>query len=256
LNGSDLLVIKATNLLRSRASQLWTYQTTSAKMSWPTTSTENQNLSLADYAIVLSPGTGNYDTRTLVTANLVSNIPLPGASAPQPQLIYGIDDIAPNALYNFPFNRADYYILGDSSIPIPSRCAPNTGVLVKSIISHSNGARTDVLPLLDCVADMKIIFRLDTNGDGIVDPGVWLDISTLSAQQIREQVKEVRVYILAHEGQKDTSYTHPTNSIYVGDLSLGGGHWFNIGTNVNYRWKLYTIVVQPRNMKQALGAPW
>ena len=34
------------------------------------------------------------------------------------------------------------------------------------------------------------------------------DISGLTAQQIRDRVKEVRVYILSHEGQSDMSFRY------------------------------------------------
>ncbi len=266
---SDLLVIKATNIASSTTSQLWTYMTTSSSgvvtaMTW-TPSTENLNNT--DYAIVLNPGTGNFDTRKLVPINnsqaagqfgtLVSTMSM--ASLP-PQgvvaFVYGITDGSlASPPPRMPFNRADYYIT-TSGVEVPQRCAPNTGVLVKSVIGlgQNDGLRGNFLPLLDCVADMKVIFRLDTDGDGVID-SVSDNISTLSAQQIRQQVKEVRAYILAHEGQKDSSFTYPSSTIHVGDSSIdaGLGHDFLIGTNVNYRWKVYTIVVQPKNMQQPLG---
>jgi len=103
---------------------------------------------------------------------------------------------------------------------------------------------------------MKVIFRLDTNGDGTIDRVTdFLNDPSglpLSAQDIRKQVREIRVYILAHEGEVDKSFTYPTASIRVGDANIdsGLGHTYNLGTYVHYRWKLYTIVVQPKNMRQ------
>ncbi len=263
-NGSnypDLIVIKATNLARDAASQKWTYLTNTVTKSWDIAA---ENLQVSDYVIALSPGAVDSEMRTLVQASgtwspqfdtsSISSF-VPGAQDPQPVFVYGIGSSIPR----MPFNRADYLILDptDTAVKIPDRCAPNTGVLVKKVLNQSNGLNnTDILPLLDCVADMKVIFRLDRNGDGNITPTDALnDVSgtALTAQQIRTQVKEVRVYILAQVGMKDESYTNNI-PIYVGDSSpaMDGllGHTFNIGANVNYRWKLYTIVVQPKNMRQ------
>ena len=260
-NYPDLLVIKATNVTRNATSQRWTYLQTNAPQvkTWYLSSGNPapENPANTDYVIVLSPGSSDADIRTLVQVGstwnpIFSNANIasfsPGAQDPQPRFVYGISDIPPR----MPFNRADYYI-SKTVVDVPQRCAPNTGVLVKSTISQSDGSRSDNLPLLDCAADMKVIFRLDTNGDGIID---WnTDVlndhilgTQLTAQQIRAQVKEVRVYILAHEGQKDTNYVHPQSTIAVGEFGLQ--HNFNIGTYVNYRWKVYTIVVEPKNMRQ------
>jgi hypothetical protein len=112
------------------------------------------------------------------------------------------------------------------------------------------------LPLLDCVADMQVIYRRDSNGDGSID-NTTDDISALTAQQIRDQVKEVRVYILAHEGQFDRNYTYSNSTITIPaapDPGAGLGSTFDFNargiTNwQNYRWKLYTMVVKPNNLR-------
>lgn len=222
LANSDYLVIKATNVPRSTASQLWSYMTTSEIKSW---SPASENPQPTDYVIVLSPGTGNGDARSLLNAGAkLQDIALPAGNDPQPELIFGISpDTAPLR----PFNRADFMILGPGQTidKIPSRCAPNAGVLVKKVLNQSNGSNsTEILPLLDCVADLKVIFRLDTNGDGAIET-VSDTVAGLSAQDIRKQMKEIRVYILAHEGQKDQSFTYSNPSpapctsstqIYVG----------------------------------------
>ena len=73
---------------------------------------------------------------------------------------------------------------------IPQACAPNTGILYKATINQSDGAiinQSDGYPLaiLDCVADMQVIYRLDTNNDGTIDSPPVNDISGLTAQQIQ-----------------------------------------------------------------------
>lgn len=253
-NASDYLIIKAANITRNATSQRWTYLMTNVPQikTWDQAS---ENPANQDYVIVLSPGDTDLDERALVETGGIwsakfQNIPgsafIPTAGESQPRYVYDISDLT--ASPRMPFNRADYYIT-TTSVPVPQRCAPNTGVLVKSIISQSNGSRADFLPLLDCVANMQVIYRLDTNADGIIDLSTD-DISALSALDIRREVKEIRVYILAHEGMKDDSYTYSAvDKIYVGDPTIGAGQLFDIGTNVHYRWKIYTIVVQPKNMR-------
>ena len=108
---------------------------------------------------------------------------------------------------------------------------------------------------------------MDNNEDGSFDPsdpadGYSDDITTapLTAQQIRKRVKQVRVYILSHEGQRDTNYTYCPSSAAscstafpVGEFELGST--FDLTTKIGnpdykyYRWKLYTIVVTPHNLE-------
>jgi len=165
-------------------------------------------------------------------------------------LIYGVNT---NSLLRMPFNRVDYYI--DKSAVLPPRCAKNTGIFTRAIISHSDGSKTEQMPIMDCVADMQVIFMLDSDGDGIIDRYTDLlkDISgvDLDAEQIREQLKEVRVYLLSHEGQKDSGYKYPNSNITVGEF--GAGRTFNLSTSgitdwENYRWKIYRIAAQPNNL--------
>ena len=175
-------------------------------------------------------------------------------------MVYGVDPGSSNL--RMPFNRADYFIstvdeLGNNIVP--NRCAPNTGVLVKATVNHSNGNFT-VLPLLDCVADMQVIYGLDTNVDGDFDPAhdaadiYSEDLTALTAQTIHEQVRQVRVYILAHEGQKDTTFTYPASTVDV-DGDVGLGRTFNLATSIGapeyqqYRWKLFKVIVTPNNLE-------
>jgi len=255
-NGSDVLIIKATNVGRSNAAQNWTYLSSAATKTWDVA---GENLVNTDRVIVIEPGTTDANRRSLARssadpypwratfATATAGSFAPGGSGYN--LIYGID---PDTDLRMPFNRADYYIVSRTSTTVPARCAPNTSVFSKKVISHNDGARRDNLPLLDCVADVQVVFRLDRNGDGIITVAdVLTDPSgvPLTAEQIRNQVKEVRVYILAHEGQMDRSYTHPATEIYVGETAIGNGRKFNIGANRNYRWKLYTLVVKPNNLR-------
>jgi len=71
---------------------------------------------------------------------------------------------------------------------------------------------------------------------------------------LRKRLKNVRVYVLAHEGQKDTFYTYPNATINLEDQELGVLKAFDLSTVIgstyaNYRWKVYTMVIKPFNLR-------
>jgi len=150
-----------------------------------------------------------------------------------------------------PYNRVDYFVKRPTTAgSMPTRCAEGTGILYKAVMNQSNGAFPPS-PLIECVADMQVIFTLDTDGDGAADLHVGEDgLSALTAKEIRSQLKEIRVYIVAHEGGKDSNYTHSASSIYVGEF--GNGRTLDLtlfGADYkNYRWKMYKLVVAPKNI--------
>jgi hypothetical protein len=100
--------------------------------------------------------------------------------------------------------------------------------------------------------------------------------NTLTAAQIRAQVREVRVYILAQEGQQEVGYTFRNTGvqncpdcnpalcdtcILVGEDNLNCGANTYCGTELDlaaldpvnwdeYRWKVYTLVVTPINLRR------
>jgi hypothetical protein len=264
LNGSDVLVIKAINIARNDTCEKWTTLRASPSFSDPYNPRQwtpaSENLSSNDRVIIISPG-GSGVQRVLVVnasdlsfslnfSNVITS-PWPPTGPVETRIVYGVD---PDTDLRMPFNRADYYV----RIPtvMPQRCAPNTGILYKATINHADGHLNE-LPLLDCVADMQVVYRRDTDSDGTIDD-VTDDISTLTAQQIRDQIKEVRVYILAQEGQRDPNYTYPNSTISIPDDSTdpgyGSGSTFDFASHSitnwqNYRWKLYTIVVAPKNLE-------
>jgi prepilin-type N-terminal cleavage/methylation domain-containing protein len=248
VNNSDYLVIKSARVGMSDAAGKWTTLTqANVTRTW---SPAAENLAGTHYVIVLKVGSTDTDRRALVPSvingawytqfnNTAGFVPVEPYSA---NIVYGIDNVLPVR----PFNRADYYI---NNTAVPQHCAPNTGVLVKAVVAHdASGTTPTLLPLLDCVADMQIVYGLDNNADGAVE--AWSsDISAgMTAADIRTQLAEVRVHILAQEGQRDDSYTTPSGTIFVG--SQGVGRNFNVGVNTHYRWKQYSIVVKPKNLAQ------
>ena len=259
-NLSDYLVIKSTAASTNSATQKWTYIVTGSQpKKWSydgTTYPATINLENGNKVIVIKPRVDSTSVPTLVmdgsdfTCTFHStNFPSEFApSAPAERfMIYGMTDSASVTTLRMPFNRTDYYIKRPADIP--THCAPGTGILYKGIVNHGDGALTE-LPVIDCVADMQVIFRLDTNGDGVIDSQVN-NLSASTAQQIREQIKEVRVYILAQEGQRDTGYSHSTQIVTMGEYGLGRNFDLAtyIGTGWNrYRWKTYTLTVQPKDL--------
>ena len=255
---SDYLVIKSTVVALNNTVRRW---------AWLRSDGTTNNGALApdtfvpatDRIIVISPGSAATNSRLLIiSAGAFSNtFNNTGGYVPtdvsEVRLVYGVDG---NTALRMPFNRADYFIrrvdAGGNNIT-PSGCAPNTGVLEKVVVNQGNGILTNFLPLLDCVADMQVVFGLDNDNDGDFEPGVTgsTDLYTdslagMTATNIRNNVKEIRVYILAHEGQRDATYTYPLATIQVGPA--GNGRAFNLGTYLNYRWKVYTLVVRPNNL--------
>lgn len=143
-----------------------------------------------------------------------------------------------------PFSRTDYYLRGYGTGTTPDRCAPNTGFLAKGVVASAGNGYTEY-PLLDCVADMQILYNL---GGGSYATAV----STWSAADLRKNLQEVQVYILTHEGGKDRNYSFPSTSIVVG-RGTGSGRSFDlsgiIGSDYKYyRWKVYLLSVKMENL--------
>jgi prepilin-type N-terminal cleavage/methylation domain-containing protein len=293
INGTDYLVLRGMTLPHNLTSQRWSYMTrqmTFATMSSATPITPfpkriknwaNNNFTSDDRVIVVT-GTEDKDPanhRKLVTngsvfftqfsdANLDPFQPAPPTMPPVPHalsidspasFIYGVN--GENNL-RMPYNRADYYVRVPNAgfSRVPQRCAPNTGILFKAVVGHESGTQTE-FPLLDCVADFQIVYSLDRNNNGnpedVPASGLRnLDNTPMSAAEIRNQLKNIQIYILTHEGKKDTSFTYPNNTIGVGPgtgLTSGSGRTFGLysSSQKNYRWKVYRITVSPKNLLRA-----
>lgn len=254
LNGSDYLVIKSVIIGstipgKGNTAQKWTYI---IQGSTPKAWGSEADFVNGDRVIVIKPKSDGSSQSELVMNSGAFFASYDGTNiteAFRPQkpgekfIIYGLD---PDTNPQMPFNRADYYISRVAGDVSPS-CASNTGVLYKATVNQSNGLLT-AMPIMDCVADMRVVFRRDADGDGFADTSSN-NLTGLTAQQIRTSVQEVRVDILAQEGQKDTAYTHSPSTISV------GGTNFNLATTIgtgwqNYRWKVYTVTVNPKQFQQ------
>jgi prepilin-type N-terminal cleavage/methylation domain-containing protein len=263
VNGSDYLVLKGTAVGMTRVSRSWGYLNYSSTGSILKPGKSGMELSLnkSDRAIVLKSGVeSGVPTRELVTSTpdstvftLELNGTLPNGFMPQSRrdsyLVYGVaalekDASSTHLMLNFPYNRADYYIGGKES---GGTCAPNTGVLYKTTINHNGGAKA--YPILDCVADLQVVFMLETSNDGT--PVKEYDISAYDAAELRGLLREVRVYVMAQQGRVDPGYNYPMpdpgNVIALGDRRWSASDFLQKGWQ-HYHWKVYSIVVQPKNL--------
>ena len=263
LTGSDYLVIKATNIAPNDAAPKWTdvlVRSGGGKTvrSW---GSSVEDLNTNDRVIVLNPYNRILSANGASFTAQFNSANFPDAYLTTPNvtyIVYGVD--TPGAALRMPFNRADYFIY---TVGVPARCAPNTGVLTKAIVSQADGTLTSsATPLLDCVADMQVDYLLDTDADGNINWPPSDDISGLNAKQIRDQLKEIRVYIVAHEGQKDPNFDFSQNNTresLTALETLGANSrtltFTNLKTRIGdpaykqFKWKLYSIIVKPRNLK-------
>ena len=295
LAGTDYLAIKASSLGTGAASEKWSYLTYSSSIkppkSWP-----SGNFAAGDKVIMLShtfQDTGSYSNQLVYSSVLPGTYSVPfsptGFTAPftppsgQTYYLYGLTS---GSDVGMPFNRVDYLVAtpSGSATPSPLSCAPNTGSLYRASVNHdsTDGGTLNYNPVLDCVADMQVVFGWDladssgtvvtdssVAGDGLIDTWSNADGSVTSSSvtlpsssyvsatvltdpsHIRTKLKLVKVYILAQNGLRDTSYSSPA-TIPIGDpaeasLTRPGG--FALGSTMrNYRWKVYRLVIKPKNL--------
>jgi len=106
------------------------------------------------------------------------------------------------------------------------------------------------------VKDFQVAFGLDTDGDGVIDG--WMSQPPSTAEDVRNQVKELRVYIIYQEGQL-LDHEVSTQNISLGseeDISLstftpsdGGSLGKCTPSNERcYRWKTLKLSVRPLNL--------
>jgi prepilin-type N-terminal cleavage/methylation domain-containing protein len=251
LNGSDRIAVKSIDVPANSQSEHWNYLNTNPTNSVNTWAPPSENISGSDYVIVVKPDQSNRYLMYTSPGSNFSTTMLNTAmsySVDQTSLIFDLGTTSPPRV---PFNRADYYIKDTN---VPSRCAAGTGVLYKSVMNQGSGSDyLAAIPLLDCVADMQTGYRYDSTGGGYADTIVSMASNTGAVNGMpadapsARQIREVRVYILAQEGQRDKDYTYPFNTVLVGDT--GFGRAFDLSANIpdwqHYRWKLYTLIIKP-----------
>lgn len=282
MEGSDYLAIKATNVARNNVSQKWTYLKYSSGSVFPNTwRSAAENFDSNDRVVLLQ--------RQINASGQSTTL----AQDPGGDFYYAFSDSAfssfsssGTAIYSvyglvggpttprMPFNRSDYFVARpQDASAVPAVCAPNSGILYKTTVNLADG-KLNYVPLLDCVADMQVVFGWDMDGNGVIETYSNADGSMFnsplslasnavqnaisnasnnsadSSPSIRNNLKLIKVYILAQQGKLDPGYTSPS-SILVGDsgetalartVDVAAKGW------LNYRWKLYRIIARPKNL--------
>jgi len=273
LDNTDYLALKGTTLSRNNASQRWTYVNYSSSGSTKPKIWSSENLADNDRVIVMRRAftEAGYVNQLVTTASAFyttySKNGLGADFSPQvPQDNYYIYGISSDKDPRMPFNRTDYFVKRPAGIA--AGCAPNTGVLYKEMVNHNGGTMTEI-PVLDCVADMQVVFGWDMSDDGVVDVYSSADGSDVSAGDaamiasvkatmadaalVRSRLKLIKVFLLVQDGRKDPTFKNTQDIVVgnVGEVSLTNKFDvaeidFNKWTN--YRWKVYRIVVSPKNL--------
>ena len=142
---------------------------------------------------------------------------------------------------------------------MPSQCAPNTGILYKAVMNQNmvTGGGALTYPLLDCVADMQVVFITDPdpttpNDLPVLENADFPFTSSLDAAQIRDQMDRNFTFNNFSAGCAGVA-----NCIRVGGFDSSGNlmgrefdlSWIDATNFANYRWKVYTIAVQLINLR-------
>lgn len=284
LAGSDYLAIKGTTVGREKAAQKWTFLKFSSGIvspqKWASAAENLKSSGPTEKVILVQKQFGTPMRSSLVRDPsddfyyAYSDIGFKHLSSASAGIytVYGVDKS--NTL-RFPFNRSDYFVARPSTVSsVPAYCAPNAGILYKTTVNHDGGGLTSI-PVLDCVLDMQVILGWDwdnngvidtySNADGTVASGLVTNTSAALAQannnsitttpNIRNNLKMIKVYIVVQNGKKDAGYTS-TSPLEIGDsvgdtgvTSLTRPAGLTLAADqLNYRWKVYRIVVRPKNL--------
>lgn len=232
--------------------------------------------------LVSNGGNFQYGLASGGTASSTSTY-LPATPAAAFYVIYGVNS---TTNLRMPFNRVDYYLqracspqLGNCTgtnpqHPYPLQCHPSGYTLYRSIISHANGTRTEQ-PVMDCVVDFQVALGIDTGctdtvGNGCTGTLTWCRFTNgntcnatsdagctgdpcaatttylNNAKNIRQYLKQVKVFVLTHEGKIDPNFTYGNTSIAIGDndITLKTYNISALSNYANYRWKLLKINVK------------
>ena len=297
---SDYIALKGTTVGRSQSAQRWAYvpyhnfnTSGTVYVSRPATETfsnppqekdtviainTNFNNADNDHKLLIGSSTGEFTRPFSLTMSEDEDKPFLPVSDQDTVMLYGVAGEGDGD--RMPFNRADYFI-GNSETP--TFCAENTGVLYKATVDHSSGGPYTSLPILDCVADMKVVVGWDTSdtalegariysslpkvAGGTPDYFVSGDSSTVtsehiasvtsyfsSAKDVRERLKLIKIYLLVQEGKRDSNYQSPATIVVGGNSSEAGSLPTTSNTYTfttaqrQFHWKVYRVIVRPRNL--------
>jgi len=279
LAGTDYISIKGTSASTSTVAQKWTFlNITSTHVRPNTWVSAAENFASTDSVVVLQKLFGN-PPKTNLVSNPSGNFYYTynsGFSNMSSAMngLYSVYGIGSMGAPRFPFNRTDYFVAPPASAAAtPKTCAPGTGVLYKATLNNNQGdaqaGKLNYMPVVDCVLDMQVVLGWDSDGDGVIDtwtnaggsnalgPGgaqnaalsTGMNNSLTTTPNIRNNLKIVKVYLIVQDGRKDTNYVSNTPLMLYDEASLTRVSGVALTpAQLNYRWKLYRLVVRPKNL--------
>lgn len=291
LAGTDYLALKGVTLGMNETAQKWTYMSFGeVPHLWP-----DAHLNLVkddDRVVVIKKTFGGADKSTV--SQMIYDPASPAAywttfdpaglaaafSPLMPEEVFYIYGIRADGNLSMPFNRSDYFVATpDVADRMPSYCAPGTGILYKARVTHDETGSTGYaagalqpMPLLDCVADMQVVFGWDlVDDDNVIDTwsapnqkpdgtGLFgeqsgeasqtaVQTAIKSPEEVRAKLKIIKIYLLAQVGRRDPNYQSPTASIDVVNADGIKKDYTLTAAMRNYRWKVYQLVVRPQNLE-------
>jgi len=150
-------------------------------------------------------------------------------------LVYPVPDVNSPVCTKQVCAEISYYLSTTSS---SNPACPDLPVLQRRVRWEGRGSS---IPVLDCVADFKV--RYDWNGR-IVDPVTDSKVKGASAQDVRENLRLVYLYLLVRRGKYDENYT------FTGSTELDGVR-LELPSDpkaLHYRWKVVKLAVEPMNL--------
>ncbi len=259
LSGADALHMMGTALgIYSRASQGWTYLIKKTPAEFQVWNDVRENIQPNDRVIYIEPNTRAIIAEGAAWRFIYPSFPNFSGNDGRGSLLYGLSRPPQGSGAEIP---RPYYIvqyrLGGAASDMPKTCSHGTRSLQR--VEMTNGESIE--PLLACVRDIQVAFGVDTSSpeDGIID--MWdnggMVSSSYDYQELRRRLKQVRVYILVQNGNRDNDYfyTNPDNpltpqKIRVGDVNLGTGRDISLTTDQRRcRWRIIALTVTPRNLR-------
>lgn len=258
VGGSDVLFLKGTALgMNNRASQGWSYVKSVAPaapelVSW---GDPREQVSDDDRIILVDPstkqllkdGANNWlfkytDSGGVTDIKTTAGVSF--AAVGTNSLAYGLYKSNTHDAVARPFYTVRYYLGGTK----PQNCATGTGSLLRG---ESISSETPVgNPLMSCVLDMQVGFGLDTTDSGNIDTltDTQATLNNLSREQMNDQLKRIKMYLLVQSGNRDSEYTYPLDKVWVGE-GLIGREISLTDEQRKYHWRLVSLSVQPRNVR-------
>lgn len=284
LEDTDYLSIKGTSAAISRSAQKWNYLqyvagTGGVPNSWPSA---DENFNDNERVVLLRRTITATANRLTIQPDAgkfyfpYSNTGFQQYSSSASFVMYGLSDASVTP--RMPFNRTDYFVARPADdASVPNVCAPDIGILYKAIVDQASGNLV-YYPILDCVADMQLVYGWDLMSgtsigqDGLVDtwmtpdgteyhcsgaacgitvPANYARNALSDAAMIRNGLKVVKVFILAQNGRLDPNYTSPAtiNLWELPDVPSSLGRTYSLTADMmHYRWKVYRMSVRPKNL--------